>query len=116
MDDRTKSYRRKYHATATQLFNLKDFSWDQEILERLSLHSDQFPIVADGHTTVPLCESLAKSLGLKKNVGVLLGVYDGGAMAVGLSGLESNTGCMNVGTTAMIRVPGSIPVFDTQRQ
>ncbi len=102
-------------ATATQFYNVNEFCWDKEIIQRFSLTPDQFPSVADGHATLfPLREALAEMLGLPKNAQVLLGVYDGGAMAVGLSGLQPHTGCMNVGTTAMIRVPCEKPAFDTQ--
>jgi gluconokinase len=50
--------------------------------------------------------------GLKENVKVLLGLYDGAALAVGLSGLKTGVGIINLGTTAKLRVPGNQPALD----
>jgi gluconokinase len=61
---------------------------------------------------VPLKKELCETLGLKKNVQVILGVYDGAALAVGLSGLAPDVGIVNLGTTAMLRVPGNQPALD----
>lgn len=100
-------------AAATQFYNAHHFQWDEELLSRINLSPDQFPPVADGTKFIaPLKKELGVTLGLKKNVQVLLGVYDGAALAVGLSGLEPNVGIINLGTTAMLRIPGEQPALD----
>ena len=100
-------------AAATQFYNAHQFQWDEELLSRLTLSPDQFPVVKDGTKAVaPLKIELSAALGLKENVQVVLGVYDGAALAVGLSALEQNVGIINLGTTAMLRVPGDQPAFD----
>ena len=100
-------------ASATQLFNCHQFDWDQEVLSRLNLKKEQFPKVADGTKILrPLVENLRLELGLNQDVQVALGLFDGGALAVGLSGIASNIGILNVGTTAMLRVPSPKPAFD----
>lgn len=100
-------------AAATQLFNVHRLQWDQEILNSLSLSSGQFPLAADGTKyTAPLKRQIGELLGLPENVQVVLGVYDGAVLGFGLSGLRANVGLVNIGTTAMLRVPGAYPVFD----
>jgi gluconokinase len=100
-------------AAATQFYNLHHFQWDEELLLRLNLTPGQFPLAEDGTKfTAPLKKELCAALGLKKNVQVILGVYDGAALAVGLSGLEPNVGIINIGTTAMLRIPGNQPALD----
>jgi gluconokinase len=100
-------------AAATQCYNLHHFQWDEALLSRLNLSPHQFPPAEDGTKfTAPLKKELCTALGLKKNVQVILGVYDGAALAVGLSGLQPNVGIINIGTTAMLRIPGNKPALD----
>jgi gluconokinase len=100
-------------AAATQFYNANDFQWDEELLSRLNLSPGQFPPAADGTKFMaPLKKELCVQLGLKKNVQVTLGVFDGAALAVGLSGLAPNVGIINLGTTAMLRIPGDQPALD----
>jgi gluconokinase len=100
-------------ASASQLFNCHSFDWDGEILRRVGLRREQLPHVEDGTTfTAPLLDDVREQLGLTSGVRVALGLYDGGALAVGLSGVAPGVGIMNVGTTAMFRVPSPTPAFD----
>jgi gluconokinase len=100
-------------ASASQFFNIASYSWDEEILGILGLEGKQFPRVEDGTKYVAqLKKSLQVELGLKDNVKVVLGVYDGAALAIGLSGLSSDIGVINIGTSAMIRIPSASPAFD----
>lgn len=100
-------------AAATQFFNANTLQWDSKLLSKLDLAPEQFPKIANGTKFMaPLKKELGIKLGLKKKVQVSLGVYDGAALAVGLSGLKSNVGIINLGTTAMLRIPGNSPVLD----
>lgn len=100
-------------AAATQVYNMHHFRWDKELLSKLDLSPDQFPPAEDGTKfTAPLKKELCIALGLKKNVQVILGVFDGAALAVGLGGLEPNVGIINIGTTAMLRIPGYVAALD----
>lgn len=100
-------------AAATQLCHLQTGTWDEAILGRLGLSGEQFPAVKDGTTHLgSLKEDVRATLGLKQGVKVLLGVYDGAALAVGLGALQSGVGIVNVGTSAMLRVPGNTPALD----
>lgn len=100
-------------AAATQFYNLRDYQWDQQLLSKLQLSGEQFPAVADGTKFIaPLRREIGAMLGLKEKVEVVLGISDGAALGVGLSGFESNVGIINIGTTAMLRVPGDTAVLD----
>ncbi len=100
-------------AAATQFYNAHNFEWDEELLSRLNLSPNQFPPAEDGTKFMaPLKEELCTVLGLKKSVQVNLGLYDGAALAVALSGLAPNVGIINLGTTAMLRIPGDEPALD----
>ena len=100
-------------AAATQFYNAHEFQWDEELLARIHLSPGQFPPAADGTTFLaPIKKELSDTLGLKNSVQVILGVFDGAALAVGLSGLAPNVGIINLGTTAMLRIPGAQPAFD----
>jgi gluconokinase len=100
-------------AAATQFYNAHDFQWDAGLLSKLDLSPGQFPPAEDGTKfSAPLKKELCAALGLTKNVQVVLGVYDGAALAVALSGLAPNVGIINIGTTAMLRIPGDQPALD----
>jgi gluconokinase len=100
-------------AAATQIYNAHTYQWDEELLSRLNLSPDQFPLAEDGTKIIaPLKKELCAALGLNKNVQVILGVFDGAALAVALGGLAPNVGIINLGTTAMLRIPGDQPALD----
>lgn len=100
-------------AAASQHYNLHNDAWDDTLLARIGLSAAQFPDIEDGTTYFgSLRESLQVELGLKPQVKVLLGVYDGAALAVGLGAMQPGIGIINVGTSAMLRVPGPSPAFD----
>lgn len=100
-------------AASTQLFNVHDYNWDNRILSSLGLSAEQFPNIEDGtEFSAPLLPEIQHQLGLNREIKVILGVYDGAALGVGLSGLRQGVGLVNVGTTAMLRIPGDKPAFD----
>ncbi|MFD1629676.1 gluconokinase [Pseudopedobacter beijingensis] len=100
-------------AAATQIYNIHQQTWDETLLSRLGLSGKQFPEIKEGTSYLSaLKEELRAELGLKSGVKVLLGVYDGAALGVGLGALKPGVGIINVGTSAMLRVPGTLPAFD----
>lgn len=100
-------------AAATQHYNFHDYCWDEGLLDKIGLSVNQFPEVKDGTSYFSeLREELRIAFGFKNKAKVLLGVYDGASLAIGLSALEPNCGIVNVGTSAMLRVPCNMPIFD----
>lgn len=100
-------------AAASQTYNIQKGTWDETLLGHIGLSGNQFPEIKDGtNYSSSLKENISSELGLKKTVKVLLGVYDGAALAIGSGALQPGVGIMNVGTSAMLRVAGRTPAFD----
>lgn len=100
-------------AAATQMMNARTLNWDDETLSQIGISKEQLPpIVRGDQDPLTILASAAKAMGLDSKVKVLPGYFDGGACAVGLSGLEPGVGVINVGTSAMLRVPHRNPAFD----
>ena len=104
-------------ASSSQLFNINDFTWDDKLLEIAEIKREQLPEVGTGGEILgKLRPEVADELNLKKEVKVTLGVYDGGAMVLGLGGVEGRDGVCNLGTTAMIRTCSDRPIIDDPRK
>jgi len=100
-------------AAATQMMNATTLTWDTPTLQKIGIREEQLPPILRGdRDPLPILASAAKAMGLEQKVTVLPGFFDGGACAVGLSGLEEGIGVINAGTSAMLRVPHSAPAFD----
>jgi len=100
-------------ASATQLFNIHTLEWDEEILELVSLEKERLPeIVSSEEILGEIPSGVRKEMGLKEKVYLLPGVYDGGALCLGMGGGKERVGICNLGTSAMLRVPYSKPVLD----
>ncbi|MBX3238670.1 MAG: hypothetical protein KIT80_07800 [Chitinophagaceae bacterium] len=103
-------------ANATQLFNIEQHNWDEQLLQKLSLKPEQMPVVEDGTTySAPLKSDMATKLKLGSDVVVALGLFDGAALGVSLTGLEPGAAIVNVGTTAMFRTVDEKPAFDNDK-
>ncbi|MEF8916196.1 MAG: gluconokinase [Candidatus Bipolaricaulota bacterium] len=104
-------------ASSSQLFNINDFAWDNRLMELAGVDRDQLPKVGDGKEILGrLRPELAEKLGLGDEVEVVLGVYDGGAMVLGLGGVNGQVGVCNLGTTGMIRTCSDEPIMDDPEQ
>lgn len=101
-------------AATTQMLNINTLEWDDDICQRFEIEKDSLPRIVDGITTeVPILTSVRKELGFTSTkLTVMPGLYDGGALALGLSGFKKGIAVMNIGTSAMFRVPGEKPIMD----
>lgn len=100
-------------ASATQMFNIHSLEWDSYALDIAGISRKNLPDVIPPDKI--LCKLSAKAkgeLGLKGEVSILPGVYDGGTIAIGLGGFSGKAGVMNLGTTAMLRISCSAPLLD----
>ncbi|GIV15291.1 MAG: carbohydrate kinase [Armatimonadota bacterium] len=99
--------------TATQLMNLHTLQWDEVALSLLGLEERRLPepVEAD-RVLATLPESVCAELGVADGCRLVPGVYDGGAVAIGIGALLEGTGAVNLGTTAMLRVALPQPVLD----
>lgn len=91
-------------ASSSQLFNIHTLEWDDDLLDLAGIKKEQLPEVVKGEEVIStLSPASAGLLGLKSGVPVIPGVFDGGALLLGLGGYNGNMGVCNLGTTAMLR-------------
>jgi len=80
----------------------------------VSLDQEKLPaIVSSEEILGEIPSGVRKEMGLKEKVYLLPGVYDGGALCIGMGGGKEKVGICNLGTSAMLRVPHPKPVLDT---
>ncbi|MCS6964670.1 MAG: gluconokinase [Thermoflexus sp.] len=100
-------------ATATQMMDVETLRWDPDILELVGLAEGHLPEVVPPETRLgSLRPEAAEALGLPREVEGIAGVYDGGAVGLGLGAATPGVGAMNLGTTAMIRLVADRPILD----
>jgi len=100
-------------ASSSQLFNINDRTWDDQLMEMAGVNRDQLPEVGGGEEILgTIRDGLDEELGIDGSAEVVLGVYDGGAMVLGLGGVDGQDGVCNLGTTAMMRTCSEKPVMD----
>ncbi|RME30769.1 MAG: carbohydrate kinase, partial [Thermoflexia bacterium] len=101
-------------ATAAQLMDIHTLRWDPDLLQLVGIDEEQLPeAVAPESRLGPLRPEVAEALGLSPEVELLAGVYDGGAVGLGLGAVALGVGAINLGTTAMVRQIADHPVLDS---
>jgi len=104
-------------ASATQLLNIHESDWDDEILAQVGIDRSHLPRVVPGEEVFgALTKEAAEGLGIPRATPVLPGLYDGGAMILGMGGIGEDVAVCNLGTTAMVRGCASEPVLDDPAQ
>ena len=104
-------------ASATQLLNIHESDWDDEILGHVGIDRSHLPRVVPAEQFIgELTTEAAEALGLPHDTPVLPGLYDGGAMILGMGGLGEKVAVCNLGTTAMVRGAASEPLLDDPAQ
>lgn len=99
--------------TATQLMNLHRLQWDEVALELVGITAEQLPRrVESAEVWEELPAAICEQLGVAEGCRLVPGVYDGGAVAIGLGALLAGTGAVNLGTTAMLRMALPQPILD----
>lgn len=100
--------------TATQLMNLHILQWDEYALEVLDLDAERLPTPVDADKVLAeLSPSVCAELGVAAGCRLVPGVYDGGAVAIGIGAMLEQTAAINLGTTAMLRVALPQPILDS---
>lgn len=101
-------------ATATQLMDVRALRWDPDLLGLVGVSEDRLPEAVPPESLLgPLRPEAAEALGLPQGVELLAGVYDGGAVGLGLGAVLPGVGAMNLGTTAMVRMVTDRPYLDS---
>jgi gluconokinase len=100
--------------SSTQLLNIHTLNWDPYVLDFLGIKEENLPPVVSGDKILgKLPKETLDLLGLKGDVLLGVGLYDGGAVGTGIGALAGDgIGIINIGTTAMFRVPYPKAIFD----
>ncbi len=99
--------------TATQMMNLASLQWDDYALELVGVEPERLP--APVHADRVLAEvepAVCDELGVARGCVLVPGVYDGGAVAIGIGAMLEGVAAINLGTTAMLRVALPHPLLD----
>ncbi|MBC7328570.1 gluconokinase [bacterium] len=103
-------------SSATQLMNINSLEWDSYSLSILGISESNLPQIVPSEKVIgKLSDSIKRILGLKRDVYLIPGVYDGGAVGLGIGGMEDSVGVINIGTTAMLRVAYPQPIIDKDK-
>ncbi|NDK30582.1 gluconokinase [Nesterenkonia haasae] len=98
-------------ASGTGLMNGETCSWDQSVLSRLDIEEVVLPELHDDQTTAPLTPEIAKVLGIKSGVPVLIPGPDGGMNQVGNGATAEGDMTFSMGTSGALRYAVSAPSF-----
>ncbi|MCF7890579.1 gluconokinase [Candidatus Bipolaricaulota bacterium] len=102
-------------ASATQLYNVHKGTWDEKVLNWLDIEKGSLPGLRAGDQMIsPISPDISERIGLDPETSLFPGVYDGGAMMLGMGGYEGDDAICNLGTTAMLRKCSSRPVLDDE--
>ena len=100
-------------ASATQMMDIRKMKWDEKALELAQVDGRKLPPIGRSDQILGhLGKSASREMGLSAGIPVIPGVYDGGALALGLGVLERGTGVINLGTSAMYRICVDSPITD----
>ena len=101
------------NAGITQLYNIRDLDWDEDILMITGVSRDHLPDVFKTGTLIGnLTQEAAKSLGLSEDVLVISGAQDQFAAAVGSGAIAQGDVLLSCGTSWCITCIQEEPCFD----
>jgi len=100
-------------ASATQMMDIRKLEWDPTALGLAGVDRGKLPPICRADRILGrLLPSASRETGLPSGLPVIPGLYDGGALALGLGALERGAGVINLGTSAMYRTCVDRPVTD----
>lgn len=110
-----KPYTEPSISSATGLMNINTLKWDSYSLNALGIDESRLPeIVPSDEILAELPQKSKELLGLEGDVKLLPGVYDGGAIGIGIGAFEEGVGAINIGTTGMFRVAYPEAILDKE--
>jgi len=101
------------NAGITQLYNIRELDWDEDILGMTGVSRDRLPdVYKTGSVIGNLTAGAAKALGLSEDVVVVSGAQDQYAAAVGSGALSHGDVLLSCGTSWCITSVQEEPFFD----
>ena len=102
-------------ASATGLFNIREFRWDEEILEFCGITSQMLPLpVSPGHQLSGLSEDVAELLGLAADTPFIVGGNDGCLANLGMGAIRAGTATITIGTSGAVRMTSDKPYLSPE--
>ncbi|QAV26216.1 gluconate kinase [Neobacillus thermocopriae] len=100
-------------ASATGLFSLQTFDWDEEILQFLHIDRQQLSqLVPTTYTLQGMDKKWAEQLGISRNTPVVIGASDGVLANVGVGAVLPHEAAITIGTSGAVRTISSVPKTD----
>ncbi|WP_373514749.1 gluconokinase, partial [Persicitalea sp.] len=99
-------------ASATGLFNIEKFAWDEYTLNYLGLAADRFSEPVSPYHMVNLPED--NSLGLPAGTPLVLGASDGCLANLGSGAIVPGTMAVTIGTSGAVRISSPKPFADEE--
>ena len=99
-------------ASTTALFNIKNYSWDCELLETFQISRDKLPEIFDSHEVVGyVTKQVAELTSLKEGIPVIAGVMDTVAAGIGIGSNDMTEPFLIMGSVGRICLPLMETVF-----
>ncbi len=90
--------------SASQCFDVQKQEWALDLLAPIGVKSSQLPACIHPYRdTLPLQPAIRERLGVPDACRLVAGLYDGGALCVGLNGMRTESAICNIGTSGMLR-------------
>jgi gluconokinase len=110
------SYTDRSLASGTQLLNIHNLEWDEQILEITGICPDKLPTLTDETEIIgELPQHIAKNTCLRKGIPIIPGGSDGALSNIGLGAVKKGVAAVNIGTSGALRVMSEKPFIDIHR-
>jgi sugar (pentulose or hexulose) kinase len=101
-------------AGITQLFNIREKKWDEEILELIGIEENKLAdIVQQGEVLGTLTDEAARLLNIPERIKVISGSHDQYCAALGAGALKKGDVILSTGTAWVVLGITDTPMFDT---
>jgi gluconokinase len=100
-------------ASATGLFNIETFQWNNFSLKLCDINSSQLPeLVSTDFIRKNLNAEIADSLNIPADTMFCIGASDGCLANIGSYAIEKGTAALTIGTSGAVRVANQKPIFN----
>ncbi len=102
-------------ASATGLFNIQNYQWNDDSLLLCDIKSDQLSdIVSTRYMRKDLGPTSANLLGISSDTSIYIGASDGCLANIGSNAIEQGFAAVTIGTSGAVRIANATPVFNYQ--
>jgi len=102
-------------ASGSGMFNIHTLEWDEDILKFAGINTSMLCELKEATYSAPLKGDMARHLGLKSGIPVIIGGADGALNQIGAGALKKGIMTLSVGTSGAIRLAYDQPVLPENR-